>query len=168
MQLLHDHVSVFLLLCLIFVPTLSIAEQQGPFPNTEGGTPFTSLKAGLNGFFGYYFSIRAGRRIDAIQIGRNRHGGGGGREIQLHFARNECITRITVYSGVARNIRKTQSVFALTVHTNLASYGPYGKPTRNSVLFAAPQGEEVIGFFGRSGRELDSIGIITAPTHCSS
>ncbi|MGK7895583.1 MAG: jacalin-like lectin [Xenococcus sp. (in: cyanobacteria)] len=35
------------------------------------------------------------------------------------------------------------------------------------MILSAPRGEKIIGFFGRYGREIDAIGIVTRPSRCS-
>lgn len=104
-------------------------------------------------------SIRHGARVDAIQttwlltdgtqLTGARHGGGGGEETVIEFGSNEHIVTIQGRSG--------SRIDSLTITTNKKSYGPYGgdggKP------FGPIPAEAAGGFFGRSGTNVDAIGV---------
>lgn len=104
-------------------------------------------------------SIRHGARVDAIQTtwlltdGTQftgvRHGGGGGKESVIEFGSNEYILTIQGRSG--------SRIDSLTITTNKKSYGPYGGDGGQS--FGPIPVEAAGGFFGRSGTEVDAIGV---------
>lgn len=78
----------------------------------------------------------------------------------------EYIKQITGF--VSRAEVKTETkrttieiVSSLTFYTNLKKYGPFGVET--GTKFASDIGSRVIGFYGRAGNMLDSLGIITVP-----
>ncbi|SER58889.1 Jacalin-like lectin domain-containing protein [Giesbergeria anulus] len=104
-------------------------------------------------------SIRHGSRVDSIQttwlltdgsqlIGK-LHGGSGGKEDVIQFAADEHVVTIQGRSG--------SRVDSLTITTNKKSYGPYGGDGGES--FGPIPAERAGGFFGRSGSELDAIGV---------
>ncbi|XP_024362153.1 uncharacterized protein [Physcomitrium patens] len=52
-------------------------------------------------------------------------------------------------------------VSSLTIHTNLQTYGPFGE--ERGMKFTSDEGSRVIGFYGRAGNMLDSLGVVTIP-----
>ena len=57
-------------------------------------------------------------------------------------------------------------VISLTFVTNIRSYGPFGNPYHKDwalthFRFMADEGSSIVGFHGRSGTLLDSIGVYT-------
>jgi hypothetical protein len=107
--------------------------------------------------------VRAGRRIDAVQITHEiaggarhplpQHGGGGGQLFVFTLDSNEYITAISGKSG--------SRVDSLRIHTNLQTSPLYGGGGGNHDYYYEVQpGEEVIGFYGRSGSEVDAIGVL--------
>ncbi|KAI9071821.1 hypothetical protein K1719_046215 [Acacia pycnantha] len=65
-------------------------------------------------------------------------------------------------SGTYGEYKRHQVITSLSFITNLDTYGPFG--TASGTSFTIPiQGSLVIGFYGRAGYYLDSIGIIVKP-----
>ncbi|MDR1648016.1 MAG: hypothetical protein LBR88_08295 [Zoogloeaceae bacterium] len=103
--------------------------------------------------------IRHGERVDAIQttwlltnetlFEGKFHGGNGGEATVIQFAEDEHIVSVQGRSG--------QRVDSLTITTNKNSYGPYGG--NGGSPFGPISAEKAGGFFGRSGQELDAIGV---------
>ncbi|KAG0567096.1 hypothetical protein KC19_7G109700 [Ceratodon purpureus] len=71
------------------------------------------------------------------------------------FVSNQLVTDRT---GKRNTIKIVSS---LTFFTNIKKYGPFGVET--GTKFASDIGSRVIGFYGRAGNMLDSLGIITVP-----
>ena len=106
----------------------------------------------------YSVSIRHGSFVDAIQtkwktkngktIKGNRHGGAGGKESSFTLSPGEHINRIVGRSG--------KFIDQLTFYTNLGNkHGPYGgNGGRPFSLYSLCVG----GFYGKSGKYLDSFG----------
>ena len=110
-------------------------------------------------------SIRSGSRVDAIQITykradgrtivRPRRGGSGGRERSIYLADDEYIVSV---SGVAPTSgRKANRIHRLDIKTSRGRSFSFGKGRGESFRF---DNGNVVGFFGRSGRELDAIGVV--------
>lgn len=118
--------------------------------------------------------VRAGDRIDAIGFQahgggaankrKTRYGGSGGKEyrIPVNF---KCITSIEGTTGFVSG-RGTESIFSLKMNfIDGSSTKEFGKPGNKRFKLEAPTNHAIIGFFGRSGAELDAIGVITDERH---
>ena len=111
------------------------------------------------------FGIRSGHRIDQLQLQwsdgtRRTHGGGGGSYRDYALGANEYVTAIEVDVGHHDSDR----IFYLAIDTNhKAKALEGGRKTDRSTRFVAPAGWQIIGFYGRSGEELDRMGPIYAP-----
>lgn len=75
--------------------------------------------------------------------------------MQIQLSPGEYLTNI---SGTIRKHKGVEVVGSLQFHTNLTTYGAFGKPEGTSFGIAM-RGAEIVGFNGRSGNYLDSIGI---------
>ena len=135
--------------------------ENGPSGGT-GGKAFTDNatdeKMRLKGIL-----IRAGSRIDAIQIIYEKsngtthenpiHGGNGGKEHLFMLDDDEFITSITGRFG--------SEIDSLTIQTNKRTSIGYGGSGGGSVYsYIAPEGNEISGFLGRSGDRIDAIGVL--------
>ena len=107
--------------------------------------------------------IRSGAFIDAIQtvyvdaIGQKyeskRYGGGGGNLDVFKLQPGEYITRISGKYG--------SFVDSLLIQTNKGrAKGWGGTGGSANYTYTAPPGSSIHGFFGRSGRFIDSVGVI--------
>ena len=107
--------------------------------------------------------IRSGAFIDAIQtvyvdaIGQKfvsqRYGGGGGNLDIFKLAPGEYITRISGKYG--------SFVDSLLIQTNKGrAKGWGGSGGSANYTYTAPPGSRIHGFFGRSGKFIDSVGVI--------
>ena len=106
--------------------------------------------------------IRHGNQVDSLQAKylladgstfvAGKHGGNGGTETHLQFADGE---RITEVRGDSNGVLVDQLTFVTTTSSGAQKvYGPYG---RTGITPFSVQGE-IIGFYGRSGHLLDSVG----------
>ncbi|XP_073108270.1 mannose/glucose-specific lectin [Elaeis guineensis] len=84
-----------------------------------------------------------------------RYGGTGGQPTEIELGPAEFIISIKGYYGPY--VRKTM-IYSLTFVTTIREYGPYGQ--EKGTQFFVPKGTGLIsGFFGRSGDQLDAIGV---------
>ncbi len=128
-----------------------------------GGSPFSDDLTEACALVGV--NIRHGGRVDAIQgiystpsgvnVPGPRYGGSGGTLDSFTLVAGEFITRVDGRSG--------NSIDSLQFTTNKGNvFGPYGGGGGN--VFSALTGLQVMGFFGRSGAELDAVGFFTPGT----
>lgn len=145
-----------------FVP-IAKAGHYGPVGGIGGNSFFYESPSGS-------FSeiiIRHGKRIDSLQFngggrGSSFYGGRGGRLDWIDIG-GKCITAIKGTIDIARNHRKTSSIFSLEfIFSNGTRTDRFGRDGQNFFALKAPPGEEITGFFGRHGREIDAIGIVTS------
>jgi hypothetical protein len=116
-------------------------------------------------------SVRSGRRIDGVAIHcvpkgavpktvlEEQRAGSGGHRKDFVIRADEVLTRIEGSTGTCN--KDTERVCSLRFRTsrNRVS-GWFGQPgTRQFSLFE--NGEEIIGLVGRSGKEIDKIGLRT-------
>lgn len=150
----------------------AFADSQERFPDSELGEPFrlqadrTSVTSS-GALSRQYFVIRADRRIDAVELLKGRAGGNGGMANPIYLDRGECVTGLTVYAGQTESTHDSRSVLGIKLETNFNTYGPYGRQTTDAKDFWSPRGYEIIGFLGRAGDEIDSLGPIEGPSHCT-
>ncbi|KAF8012320.1 hypothetical protein BT93_I0457 [Corymbia citriodora subsp. variegata] len=113
-------------------------------------------------------NIVAGFVIDSITfeyesngstIQSPKHGGNGGDKtykIKLDYPREY----LTSYSGYIRDDFGSVVIRSLTFQSNERTYGPFG--IKKGKYFSFPSiGEKIVGFHGRSGNHLDSLGAHT-------
>ncbi|CAO2835851.1 unnamed protein product [Amaranthus hypochondriacus] len=91
-------------------------------------------------------------------------GGLGGKVSKIVLKHNEYITQISGTHGEHKGSGYERRITSLRIHTNLCpvGYGPYGlaKNVQNVCSFSTPLcADPIVGFFGRHGKFLDSIGI---------
>lgn len=129
----------------------------------EGGSPWDD---------GVYTTIRQvvlvhGTAIDSIQIEYDKkgssvwsekHGGNGGTKtdkVKLNYP-DEILTSVSGYYG-SLSSGSPASIRSLTFESNQEKYGPFG--FEQGMRFSFPMaGGKIVGFHGRSGWYLDSIG----------
>ena len=112
--------------------------------------------------------VRAKRRLDAVQITYEspdgarhplpQHGGNGGESHTYTLDRDEYITGISGRFGAR--------VDSLRIHTSRGQTSPLfgggddGRGGRDDYSIEVPPGHEIVGFYGRSGSEVDRIGVL--------
>ncbi|XP_034568326.1 uncharacterized protein [Setaria viridis] len=114
-------------------------------------------------------TIRSGTIIDAIEFSYTDHdgqyhtagpwGGQGGGNNSFQLGPSEFLTGVSGSIGQLNN--KLIVITSLTFVTNARSYGPFGKGRSNSFHIPMQSNGSIVGFFGRSGHYLDSIGVYT-------
>lgn len=67
---------------------------------------------------------------------------------------------LTSISGYLRGNTDLQIIQSLSIHSNRRTYGPYGEEKGNPFSFPKEQieGGKILGFFGKCGLSVDSIG----------
>lgn len=79
--------------------------------------------------------------------------------MQFQLGPSEFMIGVSGSIGQLKN--KIIVITSLTFVTNARSYGPFGKGRANSFHIPMQSNGSIVGFFGRSGRYLDSIGVST-------
>ncbi|CAN6372901.1 unnamed protein product [Urochloa humidicola] len=114
-------------------------------------------------------TIRSGTIIDAIEFSYTDKdgqyhtagpwGGQGGGNNSFQLGPSEFLTGVSGSIGQLKN--KMTTITSLTFVTNARSYGPFGKGRATSFHIPMQSNGSIVGFFGRSGRYVDSIGVYT-------
>ena len=109
--------------------------------------------------------LRGGSRLDQVALTLTggvtlSHGGGGGTARSLTLAEGEHLTRVRLTSG--QRDGRTR-VFSAEFGTDRGATLTAGTPTTSAVTWTAPPGWHIVGFHGRSGAEIDKLGVIYAP-----
>ncbi|KMT12832.1 hypothetical protein BVRB_4g089240 [Beta vulgaris subsp. vulgaris] len=131
----------------------------------------------------YHFQLAEGERISAFSVRHEyiidairfvvtksdgstyteKFGGNGGNESKATLRAGEYVTRITGTYGNYEYHKDGPVIGTLKIHTNLNpdGYGSYGGLS-NGQPFYSPWRDDgfVVGFFGRSGEFLESLGIL--------
>lgn len=107
-------------------------------------------------------SLRAGSRVDQVGLTfaggtTYTHGGNGGTAQELTLAAGEYLKSVTLHS--AQRDGHTR-IFYTGFATNTGRTLSGGSQTSSSVTYTAPAGWQIAGFHGRSGDEIDSLGVI--------
>lgn len=115
--------------------------------------------------------IRAGSRVDRIAFTtldndnnelKLQHGGSGGTKytLSLDLDDYEYITQAEVHISKKDGHRR---VFRLGFTTSKGRELVKGSSRSENYSYAAPEGYQIVGTYGRSGSELDQIGFVIAP-----
>ncbi|GLY47022.1 jacalin-like lectin [Lentzea sp. NBRC 102530] len=135
------------------------AEAGGPH-----GTPFTDVAAVDRGPL-RTVGLRGGSRLDQISASYAdgatlTHGGTGGTATSLTLAPGEHFVSAKLSQG--KHNGRTR-VFSATLTTTTGRVLSAGQPTGETTTFTAPAGWRIAGFTGRSGDEVDRLGVIFTP-----
>jgi endonuclease/exonuclease/phosphatase family metal-dependent hydrolase len=109
--------------------------------------------------------IRSGDRIDRVEITLTdgvllSHGGTGGEKDSFSMESGEYLTSLhACSSGKKDNGRISYARFTTSTGRTLEG----GTETSDCETYIAPDGWQIVGFHGRSGDEIDKIGVIYAP-----
>nr|MDT0657596.1 jacalin-like lectin [Micromonospora sp. DSM 115978] len=111
------------------------------------------------------YQIRAGSRLDQVAVRLSGgptlvHGGTGGTARELVLRSGEYVTEVRLSAG--QRSGRTR-IFHLELRTNLGAVLAGGTPTGDTVTYRTPAGWRLAGFQGRSGDEVDKLGLIYTP-----
>ncbi len=109
--------------------------------------------------------IRSGKRIDEVGLrfqggATLAHGGSGGSYENLALQSGEYVKEVFLCAG--KKSGRTR-IFRAEFKTNYDRVLAGGNYTDNNVRYIAPTGWQIVGFHGRSGGEVDKLGVIFAP-----
>ncbi|MBF0442276.1 MAG: Vps62-related protein [Oligoflexales bacterium] len=120
-------------------------------------------------------TIRTGRRLDSICTDyRDQksicHGQNGGTPKTITLSDDEYIAKVEVSTGrhdPGIFAGKRTRIFAIKITTSKSQVVEGGSFTGTAKEFIAPKGMHIAGFHGRSGEEIDQLGVIFAslPEH---
>lgn len=109
--------------------------------------------------------IRAGNRVDRVETVLANgypfgHGGWGGDEQTLTLAKGEYLNSVHLCTGKHND---TTRVFFAQFYTSANRSLAGGSTTADCVTYSAPSGWQIVAFHGRSGDEVDKLGVVYAP-----
>ncbi|GGS67854.1 hypothetical protein GCM10010206_32840 [Streptomyces cinerochromogenes] len=110
-------------------------------------------------------TLRGGARLDAVSLTHDggtalTHGGAGGTAASLTLAAGEHLTSVKLTEG--QKDGRTR-LFSAAFTTDRGRTLSAGTPTTDTTAFTAPAGWQIVGFTGRSGEEVDKLGVLYAP-----
>lgn len=145
--------------------SLNASLQLSDFWGGEGGTPFTDVATVPIGRRVTQVNLRAGSRVDQVGLVLSdgttyTHGGTGGTARSLTLSSGEYLTSVTLHSGTRNG---TVRIFYVRFTTSWGRTVEGGTTTTSSTTLTAPSGWQISGFHGRSGDEVDKLGLIYTP-----
>jgi endonuclease/exonuclease/phosphatase family metal-dependent hydrolase len=155
---LSDHYPIAVELGWSLSPDFRMSDQHGG-PHGDFFTDIDDLTAGATPT---ELRLRAGSRVDQIGLtladgARLEHGGAGGTLQTLALASGEYPTSLHLCQAQHDGHTRISSArFTTSTGRTLAG----GTGTGDCVTYAAPSGWQIAGFHGRSGAELDKVGVI--------
>lgn len=110
-------------------------------------------------------TLRGGSRLDAVGMTLDGgtvlgHGGTGGTASSLTLGAAEHLTSVTLTRG--QKDGRTR-VFSAAFRTDAGRTLSSGTATSDTVTYTAPAGWQISGFTGRSGDEIDKLGLVYTP-----
>ena len=139
-------------------PAFRLSDQ---FGGPHGGY-FTDIDAVPAGARVRSVALRAGERLDQVGLtlaggATLTHGGSGGTASALTLGSDEYLTSVTLCQGKANG---TTRIFSAAFATSLGRSLAGGSTTADCVTRTAPAGWQIAGFHGRSGDEVDKLGVV--------
>jgi hypothetical protein len=159
-DLLSDHNGVLVDFSWSLVNSVAVSDVFGG----EEGTWYNDLStvAGLAGPKVSSITLRGAERVDAVSVtlasGQTlSHGGTGGTATTLSLATGETLTSAQLCQGQKNG--KTR-IFYAQFTTSAGKTISAGVKTSDCVTRTADTGLSIVGFLGRSGDEVDQLGLI--------
>jgi len=160
-HMLSDHRPIETTLQYTLAGNLRLGDQFGG----PHGTSYSDVNALPDHPVVRTLGLRSGNRVDQVNLGLTSgtsfvHGGTGGTAQSLTLASGEYVTkaelRADTFNGDTR-------IFWARFTTSAGRTLTGGTASGSSASFTAPAGWQIVGFHGRSGDELDKVGVIYAP-----
>ncbi|KAL4884481.1 Endonuclease/exonuclease/phosphatase [Aspergillus karnatakaensis] len=132
----------------------------GPHGTWFNTLPF--LPTSISGIKATKMSLAGGNRLDSITLTLSdgtstTHGGTGGTASELSLSDGEYWTSTRVCQGKYNDRTR---IFYLQATTNLGNSVATGVETEECVEWTADEGFGVVGLMGRSGEEVDMVGVV--------
>lgn len=110
-------------------------------------------------------TLRGGSRLDAVSLTHDggttlSHGGTGGTASSLTLASGEHLKSVKLTQGQKDGRSR---IFSAAFTTDKGRTLSSGTATSDTKTFTAPSGWQIVGFTGRSGSEIDKLGVLYAP-----
>ena len=110
-------------------------------------------------------TIRTGARVDRVETVLSNgyimsHGGTGGTERTLTLSSNEYLYSLYLCAG---SYNGDTRVFYMKFTTSTGRTLSGGSTTSSCTTYTAPSGYQITGFHGRSGDEVDKLGVVYTP-----
>lgn len=160
--MLSDHDPINVTFTWSTNPALRFSDQfGGPHGDYRGDVDQVPTEGVPAGRVGSIF-IRTGSRVDQVGVNLSTgvslaHGGSGGNYASLTMHDNEYVSSVYLCQGKKDN---TTRIFYIKFTTNHGRTLAGGSTTSTCRTLTAPQGWAVLGFHGRSGDEVDKLGLI--------
>ncbi|MFF9773348.1 jacalin-like lectin [Streptomyces sp. NPDC013978] len=145
--------------------TLNSRLRASDFAGGPHGTAFTDADDLPSTVSPRTLTLRGSSRLDAVSLTHDggttlTHGGTGGTAASLTLASGEHLTSVKLTQG--QKDGRTR-IFSASFGTDKGRTLASGTPTSNTKTFTAPAGWQIVGFTGRSGDEIDKLGVLYAP-----
>jgi hypothetical protein len=155
---LSDHYPIKVAFTWSQNPAYQMSDQFGG-PHGDYYTDIAKVPAGARATT---LSLRAGARVDQIGLTLSggtvlSHGGTGGTASSLTLSSTEYATSLYLCRAQKDGHNR---IFYARFTTNLGRTLAGGSTTSDCTTFTAPSGWQIAGFHGRSGDELDKVGVI--------
>jgi endonuclease/exonuclease/phosphatase family metal-dependent hydrolase len=160
-DMLSDHRPVYTNFRWILNNNLKLSDQFGG----PHGTSYTDVNDIPESPVVNSIGLRAGSRVDQVNLSLSNgstfiHGGTGGTAYSINLNQGEYVKSVKLCSGQKNgHTRIFYAKFTTSSERTLSG----GTTTSNTVTYTAPDGWQIVGFHGRSGDELDKVGVIYAP-----
>ncbi|MFG2945839.1 jacalin-like lectin [Streptomyces adustus] len=148
-----------------FSYTLNSALKASDFFGGTGGTAFNDADDLPAALAPRTLTLRGGARLDAVTLTHDggttlAHGGTGGTAVSLTLASGEHLTSVKLTEGQKSGQTR---IFSAAFGTDKGRALTAGTATSDTKTFTAPSGWQIVGFTGRSGDEIDKLGVVYAP-----
>ncbi len=113
-------------------------------------------------------TIRTGARVDAVSTRYTngasfKHGGNGGGERTLSLIDGEFVQRVEI--SIGKNFWGSRRVHSIRIETNQGRVLEGGTVRNERYEFVAAENQQIVGFVGRSGAEVDALGVVYRETY---